>query len=155
MGEAQETPEGQVADAVRGNWVDRLAPAPTRPPDSALFSAPTLILPAGGMVDEEDLDGESEVAAATAAAPDDHLDAPTEEAPREPMTPPTPLGSLDTADRSAPDADVSAVDSGAETLVTANPGCHLQWATGVSRAGREVRVAHIAEVVAEALGEEP
>ena len=45
--------------------------------------------------------------------------------------------------------------SGAETLVTANPGCHLQWATGVSRAGREVRVAHIAEVVAEALGEEP
>lgn len=31
MGEAQETPEGQVADAVRGNWVDRLAPAPTRP----------------------------------------------------------------------------------------------------------------------------
>lgn len=31
MSEASETPEGQVADAVRGNWVDRLAPAPTRP----------------------------------------------------------------------------------------------------------------------------
>ena len=35
MSEARETPEGpvtgQVADAVRGNWVDRLAPAPTRP----------------------------------------------------------------------------------------------------------------------------
>jgi 4-hydroxybenzoate polyprenyltransferase len=31
MSEAGETPEGQVADAVRGNWVDRLAPAPARP----------------------------------------------------------------------------------------------------------------------------
>jgi 4-hydroxybenzoate polyprenyltransferase len=31
MGEAGETPEGQVADAVTGNWVDRLAPAPARP----------------------------------------------------------------------------------------------------------------------------
>ncbi|AHM03127.1 4-hydroxybenzoate polyprenyltransferase [Roseibacterium elongatum DSM 19469] len=31
MSEAQETPEGQVADAVRGNWVDNLAPAPARP----------------------------------------------------------------------------------------------------------------------------
>ncbi len=31
MSEAQETPEGQVADAVRGNWVDHFAPAPTRP----------------------------------------------------------------------------------------------------------------------------
>jgi 4-hydroxybenzoate polyprenyltransferase len=31
MSEAGETPEGQVADAVQGNWVDRLAPAPLRP----------------------------------------------------------------------------------------------------------------------------
>ncbi len=31
MSEASETPEGQVADAVRGNWVDRLAPPATRP----------------------------------------------------------------------------------------------------------------------------
>jgi 4-hydroxybenzoate polyprenyltransferase len=31
MSEAGETPEGQVADAVKGNWVDRLAPAPARP----------------------------------------------------------------------------------------------------------------------------
>jgi 4-hydroxybenzoate polyprenyltransferase len=31
MGETDGTPEGQVADAVRGNWVDRLAPAATRP----------------------------------------------------------------------------------------------------------------------------
>ena len=31
MSEASKTPEGQVADAVRGNWVDTLAPAPMRP----------------------------------------------------------------------------------------------------------------------------
>ena len=31
MSETRERPEGQVADAVRGNWVDRLAPAVTRP----------------------------------------------------------------------------------------------------------------------------
>ena len=31
MSEASETPEGQVADAVRGNWVDCLAPPATRP----------------------------------------------------------------------------------------------------------------------------
>ncbi|GAA5078041.1 4-hydroxybenzoate octaprenyltransferase [Roseibacterium beibuensis] len=31
MSEATETPEGQVADAVKGNWVDHWAPAPTRP----------------------------------------------------------------------------------------------------------------------------
>ena len=31
MAEAGGTPEGQVADAVRGNWVDRIAPPATRP----------------------------------------------------------------------------------------------------------------------------
>jgi 4-hydroxybenzoate polyprenyltransferase len=31
MGDADGTPEGQVADAVRGNWVDTLAPVRTRP----------------------------------------------------------------------------------------------------------------------------
>jgi len=31
MTEKTQAPVGQVADAVRGNWVDRLAPAPTRP----------------------------------------------------------------------------------------------------------------------------
>ncbi|NKX45592.1 4-hydroxybenzoate octaprenyltransferase [Roseicyclus persicicus] len=31
MSEVGGTPEGQVADAVRGNWVDRLAPPATRP----------------------------------------------------------------------------------------------------------------------------
>ncbi len=31
MGETDGTPEGQVADAVRGNWVDTIAPTPARP----------------------------------------------------------------------------------------------------------------------------
>ena len=31
MTQAEQTPEGQVADAVRGNWVDRYAPAWSRP----------------------------------------------------------------------------------------------------------------------------
>ena len=37
--------------------------------------------------------------------------------------------------------------SGARTLVTGNPGCHQQWLTGVARAGLEVEVLHIAEVL--------
>ena len=37
--------------------------------------------------------------------------------------------------------------SGAKTLVTANPGCQLQWETGIARAGIDVRVMHIAEVL--------
>jgi glycolate oxidase iron-sulfur subunit len=37
--------------------------------------------------------------------------------------------------------------SGARTLVTANPGCQLQWETGLARAGVDVRVMHIAEVL--------
>jgi len=41
--------------------------------------------------------------------------------------------------------------SGARTLVTANPGCQLQWATGVERAGLDVRVMHVTEVLAAAL----
>ena len=39
--------------------------------------------------------------------------------------------------------------SGAEVLVTANPGCHLQWQAGFERAGRDVRVLHIAELLAD------
>ena len=31
MSERAELPEGQVADAASGNWVDRYAPAPLRP----------------------------------------------------------------------------------------------------------------------------
>jgi glycolate oxidase iron-sulfur subunit len=39
----------------------------------------------------------------------------------------------------------------ASLLVTGNPGCQLQWSTGVRRAGIEVSVAHIAEVIADAV----
>jgi glycolate oxidase iron-sulfur subunit len=38
--------------------------------------------------------------------------------------------------------------SNASTLVTANPGCHLQWESGLARAGHGVRVMHVAEVLA-------
>ncbi|MDG2142406.1 MAG: heterodisulfide reductase-related iron-sulfur binding cluster [Planctomycetota bacterium] len=38
--------------------------------------------------------------------------------------------------------------TGASLLVTANPGCQLQWEIGIRRRGLTVRVAHIAEVVA-------
>lgn len=41
--------------------------------------------------------------------------------------------------------------SGARVLVTANPGCQLQWTAGIRRAGLEVRVLHIAELLAERL----
>jgi|SRR5688572_5640461 len=40
---------------------------------------------------------------------------------------------------------------GAKVLVTANPGCQLQWETGLARAGSDVRVMHLAEVLALAL----
>ncbi|QDU83644.1 Lactate utilization protein A [Planctomycetes bacterium Pla163] len=40
--------------------------------------------------------------------------------------------------------------SGARTLVTANPGCHLQWQAGIERRGLDVRVVHVAELVARA-----
>jgi glycolate oxidase iron-sulfur subunit len=36
---------------------------------------------------------------------------------------------------------------GAQTVVTANPGCQLQWETGVARARVPVRVMHLAEVL--------
>ena len=38
--------------------------------------------------------------------------------------------------------------SGAELLVTANPGCQLQWQTGIAARGLDVRVAHIASLTA-------
>lgn len=40
---------------------------------------------------------------------------------------------------------------GADVLVTANPGCQIQWETGLRRAGRRARVAHLAEILAAAL----
>lgn len=37
--------------------------------------------------------------------------------------------------------------SGAKTLITANPGCQLQWQSGVTRLGLDVEVLHIAEAM--------
>jgi len=37
--------------------------------------------------------------------------------------------------------------SGARTLVTANPGCQLQWEAGVKEAGMDVEVLHLAELL--------
>lgn len=46
-------------------------------------------------------------------------------------------------------AKLSALESsGANVLVTANPGCQLQWETGLARAGSKVRVMHMAELLA-------
>lgn len=41
--------------------------------------------------------------------------------------------------------------TGAKLLVTSNPGCQLQWELGIRRRGLDVRVAHVAEVVAATL----
>lgn len=43
-------------------------------------------------------------------------------------------------------------ESGARTLVSANPGCQLQWSSGLRRAGESVEVLHLAEVLERALG---
>ena len=42
-------------------------------------------------------------------------------------------------------------ESGAETLITANPGCQLQWQSGVQSSGLDVRVMHLAEALAGSL----
>ena len=39
--------------------------------------------------------------------------------------------------------------SGADTLVSANPGCQLQWEMSLNKSGSKVRVVHIAEVLAD------
>ena len=44
--------------------------------------------------------------------------------------------------------------SGARTLVTANPGCQLQWQAGVREAGLDVEVLHLAELLERALPED-
>ncbi len=41
--------------------------------------------------------------------------------------------------------------SGARTLVTANPGCQIQWQGGLGAADRDVEVLHLAEVLERAL----
>lgn len=38
--------------------------------------------------------------------------------------------------------------SGADVLVTANPGCQMQWETGLTREGASTRVLHLAELLA-------
>jgi len=43
-----------------------------------------------------------------------------------------------------------------DLLVTANPGCHMQWESGLRQASSETRVRHIAQVLAAALsGRDP
>jgi glycolate oxidase iron-sulfur subunit len=42
-------------------------------------------------------------------------------------------------------------ECGAKVLVTANPGCQLQWESGLARAGSDVEVLHLAELLARAL----
>ncbi len=44
--------------------------------------------------------------------------------------------------------------SGARTLVTANPGCQIQWQAGLARAGVDAPVVHLAELVAAGLRQE-
>ena len=41
--------------------------------------------------------------------------------------------------------------SGARLLVTANPGCQMQWTSGVERRGSSVEVLHVAELLARSL----
>ncbi|MHC4263083.1 MAG: (Fe-S)-binding protein [Planctomycetota bacterium] len=41
--------------------------------------------------------------------------------------------------------------TGAAALVTANPGCQLQWAIGLARRGSSVRVRHLAQLVRDVL----
>jgi len=43
------------------------------------------------------------------------------------------------------------VKSGARTLITANPGCHLQWQSGLTQRGDDIRVLHLAELLEQAL----
>ena len=40
---------------------------------------------------------------------------------------------------------------GARSLITANPGCQLQWSAGLRRSGLDVPVVHIASLVARSL----
>lgn len=42
---------------------------------------------------------------------------------------------------------IADVPTDIDTLITANPGCHLQLARGLAEAGRDVRVMHVMEVL--------
>ena len=44
----------------------------------------------------------------------------------------------------------SVVDTGAEVVATANPGCMVQLETGLRRTEREVRVCHVVDLLDEA-----
>lgn len=46
-------------------------------------------------------------------------------------------------------------ETGATTLVTANPGCQMQWAGGLARSGSSTRVLHIAELLDLELARQP
>jgi glycolate oxidase iron-sulfur subunit len=43
--------------------------------------------------------------------------------------------------------------TGAQVIVTANPGCMLQLAAGVKKFGRGQRVAHVLEILNQAYGD--
>ena len=58
----------------------------------------------------------------------------------------------DSADILAPKLDALEL-SGAKTLVTSNPGCQMQWQSGIAKRALDVKVKHIAEVIDEALAE--
>ena len=45
--------------------------------------------------------------------------------------------------------------TGAETIVTANPGCMMQLQRGVARAGLNAEVRHVVELLDEAYGGTP
>ena len=45
-----------------------------------------------------------------------------------------------------------AIATGAEIIVTANPGCQLQLQGGIRRAGLSLKVLHLAELLARAYG---
>ncbi|HIG86861.1 MAG TPA: (Fe-S)-binding protein [Planctomycetes bacterium] len=44
--------------------------------------------------------------------------------------------------------------SGAELLITANPGCQMHWQAGFQRANLKIQTQHLAETIADSLGRE-
>jgi len=60
----------------------------------------------------------------------------------------------DSAEILAPKLDALEA-TGAKTLVTSNPGCQLQWQSGIRARGLKIEVKHLAELLDEALGAQP